>query len=122
MIKSYFQNLQVGMTKDQYFDMMDQLGSEPVESEIPVEIDDFPEEVQQAFTIYFKLRDEWDTFNGNYLGKSWTGLRDILEVYGIEPDDRQYVLDWVTTMDTSRREIIALQKPKSNKNPSKEHP
>lgn len=112
MITSYFQNMQVGMTKDQYFDMMDQLGSEPVEEEIPVELDDFPEEVQQAFQIYFKLKDDWDTFNGNYMGKSLVGLRDILEIYRIESTDRQYVLDWVSEMDVARQKIFKAQKPK----------
>jgi hypothetical protein len=68
------------MTKDQYFEMCEMLGSEPSDSEIPVEFEDFPFEVQQAFNAYRMLRDEWDTMNGTYLGKSLIGVRDILEL------------------------------------------
>jgi hypothetical protein len=120
MIASYFQNMNVGMTKDQYFEMMEQLGSEPVEEEVPVEMDDFPAEVQQAFQIYFKLKDDWDTFNGNYMGKSLMGLKDILEIYSIEAQDRTYILDWVSEMDNSRQKIFKTQKPKSTTKTPKE--
>ena len=40
------------MTKQQYFDMCNQLGTEPLEHEIPVELDDLPLEVQQALLVY----------------------------------------------------------------------
>ena len=43
------------MTKEQYFEMCEMLGSQPVDSEIPVELDDFPVEVQQAFLVYKQL-------------------------------------------------------------------
>ena len=66
--------MNLGMTKESYFEMCEMMGSEPVESEIPVEFDDFPLEVQQAFNAYRMLRDEWDTMNGNYLGKSLIGV------------------------------------------------
>lgn len=100
------------MTKDQYFEMCNMLGNEPNESEIPVELDDFPTEVQQAILVYYKLKDDWDTMNGTYLGKSYAGLGDILDIFEIDKQDRKYLLDWISTLDAARSKVIAAAKPK----------
>lgn len=104
--------MSVKMTKEAYFEMCEALGSEPVEEEIPVELDDFPDEVQEAFNVYYKLRDDWDTMNGVYMGKSYTGLRDILDILEIPTQDRKYVLEWLSVMDNSRSKVLEAQKPK----------
>jgi hypothetical protein len=113
MLESFFQNMSAKMTKDLYFEMCAALGTEPNESEIPVEIDDFPEEVQEAINVYYKLRDEWDTMNGVYMGKSYTGLSDILDILEIPKQDRKYVLEWVSIMDAARSKMLEAQRPKS---------
>jgi hypothetical protein len=102
------------MTRDQYFEMCEALGTEPVEEEIPVEMEDFPTEVQEAIGVYYKLRDEWDTFNGNYMGKSYVGLSDIFDILDIEKKDRKFILEWISVMDSTRHKIINDQKPKSD--------
>ena len=113
MLDSYFQNQDVGMTKDQYFEMCEMLGSEPVDSEIPVEFEDFPDIVQQAFIVYNKLRDDWDTMNGVYMGKSYQGLQEIFEIYEIDRDDRKMFLDWFAAVDGIRRKLYDAKKPKT---------
>jgi hypothetical protein len=90
------------MTKSSYFEMCEMLGSEPVESEIPVEFDDFPIEVQQAFSAYRMLRDEWDTIGGNYLGKSLIGVKDVLEATEIEPDEQKFIVMLIRMVDEVR--------------------
>lgn len=102
------------MTKELYFEMCEQLGTEPVDSEIPVEPQDFPDEIQQALDIYYRLRDEWDSMSGTYMGKSFAGLIDIFDIYGIEKAERAHALDWVFTMDRIRSECIELAKPNKN--------
>jgi hypothetical protein len=77
--------MSLAMTKDTYYEMCEMLGNEPVESEIPVEFEDFSFEVQQAFNAYRMLRDEWDTMSGTYLGKSLIGIKDILEATEVDP-------------------------------------
>lgn len=113
MLDSYFQNQDVGMTKDQYFEMCEMLGSEPKDSEIPVEFQDFPDAVQQAFIVYNKLRDDWDTMNGVYMGKSYQGLQEIFEIYEIDRENRKMFLDWFTTIDGIRRKLYDAKKPKT---------
>jgi hypothetical protein len=109
------QNSNVGMTKDQYYEMCDALGTEPVDSEIPVELDDFPLEVQQAFSVYRMLRDEWDSMSGIYLGKSLIGITEILQATEIDPIDNKFITMLVRLIDQIRAQEInskkASQKP-----------
>lgn len=82
------------------------MGTEPIEEEIPVEIDDFPDDVQETLSIYFRLKDEWDTFNGNYLGKNMTNVRDIFELFDIPKEDHRTVYDLLTMIDLHRSNYI----------------
>ena len=94
------------MTKAAYFEMCEQLGSEPVEEEIPVDFDDFPLELQQAFIVYRMLRDEWEGMNGLYLGKSLAGIHEIFFACEIEPEDYKYILILVRIIDQVRQEQV----------------
>ena len=98
------------MTKEAYFEMCEALGNEPVESEIPVDFDDFPLEVQQAFNAYRMLRDEWDTMNGNYLGKSLIGVKDVLEATEIEQSDQKFIIMLIRMIDNVRSDEINNKK------------
>ena len=44
------------MTKAQYFEMCEMLGNELVEADIPVELEDMYDEVQEAFSVYGMLQ------------------------------------------------------------------
>lgn len=101
------------MTKDAYFDMCEMLGSEPIESEIPVDFNDLPIAAQQAFSIYSKLRDEWDFMSGNYLGKSYAGILDILTLLEVPVEDRRTMFELITIIDGHRSKAIADSKPKT---------
>jgi hypothetical protein len=100
----------VGMTKDQYFEMCEALGTQPDESEIPVEFDEFPLEVQQAFNAYRMLRDEWDTMSGTYLGKSLIGIKDILEATEIDLSEQKFIIMLIRIIDNVRSEEINNKK------------
>lgn len=98
------------MTKDSYFEMCQMLGHEPVEADIPVEFDDFPIEVQQAFSIYRMLRDEWDSFAGIYMGKSLVGIKEICEALSISSDDFSLMVMLIKLIDEVRTEEINRKK------------
>ena len=114
MLNSYLQNLNAGVNKNTYFEICEALGTEPVEEEIPVELSDLPIEIQEVINIYFKLKDEWDTMNGIYLGKSYAGLSDILDILEVEFEDRKYYLEWFSVLDTIRSKIIKESRPKQD--------
>ena len=113
-IDSFLKNSEVSMTKEQYLEMCQMLGSEPSEEEIPVEFDDFPLEVQEAYLIYNIISDNWDTMSGTYLGKNMVGVKDIMEIYGIE--DARLTLQLINSIDSIRRTII------NNKRATKNQP
>ena len=101
------------MTKAAYFEMCEALGSEPLEEEIPVDYEDLLVDVQEALSMYHKLRDEWDTMNGVYLGKSYAGILDIFEIQGVLVEDRKTLYDLIGIIDTHRSKAIADAKPKT---------
>lgn len=95
--------------------MCEMLGNEPVDSEIPVEFEDFPLEVQQALGVYRMLKDEWEGFNGVYLGKSFIGLTEVLEYMEIDFSDRKLVVLLIKLIDGIRSNLInTKQKPASS--------
>ena len=106
------------MTKETYFDMCEQLNSEPIEDEIPLEIDDFPDLVQSCFLIYSKLPDIWDYFNGNYGGKDYSIVFSLFNLHYILDNESQLLsLDFLQTMDRIRGSTIAEKL--NNKKPAK---
>jgi len=101
------------MTKDSYFEMCEALGSEPIETEIPVEYDDFPVEVQEAIRIYNNLQDNWDYMGGNYIGKNLNGFKDILSIFEVDPQDYRAVYELIMRIDRIRAKSIQDSKPKT---------
>lgn len=101
------------MTKAAYYEMCEALGSEPLESEIPVEYDDLLLDVQEALAIYYKLRDEWDTMNGNYMGKNYSGILDIFTILEVPVQDHRTMFDLIGLIDHYRSKMLADSKPKS---------
>ena len=117
MIASYFQNGEVSMTKDAYYEMCEALGNEPLESEIPIDMEDFPSEVQDAFNLYYQLRDNWDTMGGSYLGKDTTSLFNFFDLYETEKPDKLFIISLIQHMDYIRGKMIN-DKMSTNKKPS----
>lgn len=107
MIRRYFQNTDVNMTKETYFEMCEMLGNEPIEEEIPVEYEDFPETVQLCLTIYTLLQDNWDPMGGNYLGKDYSLLFKFLELYQIPQEEHLLAMGFMQSMDNVRTKLIS---------------
>lgn len=106
------QNNSIGMTKEQYYEMCEQLGTDPVDSEIPVEIDDFALEAQLALNMYKLLRDEWEPMSGQYLGKNLNGIFEVFEAYEIFAKDKKIYLELIHLIDQVRIEEIKKNTPK----------
>lgn len=105
------------MTKDQYFEICEALGTEPIEEEVPIEYDDLPMDVHQAYNIYNKLQDNWDTMSGVYIGKVYAGISDIFDMYEIDTQDRKVIFSLLQIIDGYRSELIS-QKKNATKPPS----
>lgn len=94
------------MSSEQYFEMCKELGNEPDESEVPVDIDDLPECVQTALSMYNTLSDEWDYMGGNYIGKNLTNLFEIFTLFNVAEDEQLISYKFLTIIDNERRALI----------------
>lgn len=103
------------MTKEAYFELCEALNSEPLEEQIPVDYSDLFVDVQEALGIYSKLRDEWDPMNGVYLGKNYSGIKDILELLDVPEEDRKTVFELIGIIDMHRSNSIKEATPKTQK-------
>lgn len=102
------------MTKERYFELCEMMQSEPVESEIPIELPDFPTLVQEVFQLYYMLTDVWDTMGGSYLGKNLSNVFQFFTLYELSPSEQMLALSFIQHMDNARRSIISA-KIKANK-------
>ena len=84
------------MTRERYLDMCVQLGKEPNPKEIPPDFEDFPPEMQEAIAVFNTLGDRVYPDIG-YIGKDYTNLPILIEVYGI--DDTDYLLEILNYLD-----------------------
>jgi len=85
------------MTRDRYLTMCEQLGKEPLDTEIPPDWEDFPDIVIQALNTFNMMGDRVVADIG-YLGKDYTNLPIFMEVWGVE--DKELFLDILHFLET----------------------
>ena len=95
------------MSKDQYLEMMEQMGEEPDWEKCPPDWEDFPELTVTSMNIFYSMGDRIYPDIG-YIGKDYTNFDFLLEHYGIENHQKEYVLETLLFLDS--RAIEASQK------------
>ena len=97
------------------------MGVEPKEEDIPKDPSTFSLEAQQALVVMNALPDNWDGMNGVWLGKDYSGLGDILDIFEIS--NKREVFELLKTCEEElgkfyaqkRKEQEALSKAKRGK-------
>lgn len=79
------------MNADQYIEMCEQMGWEIEEDQIPKDPSELPLEAQQALVLLNSLPDNWEGMSGSWMGKDYSGLAAIMDIYEI--DDRKTVFE-----------------------------
>jgi len=110
---SYYRNIEAGMTKVRYYELMDQLGKEVKESEVPVELSDLPLSFQTYIAAFSYLSDNWDSMSGAYLGKDLSPLDTILDIF--EVTDKLLALRTIKVLDSIRMKSLNTKKAKKPK-------
>ena len=86
------------MTAERYFEMQEQMGQPVEEEKIPPSMEDFPDLVADALQIFNRLGDRVYPEIG-YIGKDYTNLNLYMEVYGIEEEDKDFLLEIIEWLD-----------------------
>jgi len=92
------------MTKDKYFDMCEQMGIEPLEVDVPIDMTDLPYESQVAIHIFNLLGDRMYPEIG-YIGKDYTNLNQLIQIYEIE--DKELLMETLHLLDSRAIKISA---------------
>ena len=100
----WHKNSDAKMSKENYLDMMEQLGKEPIEEEMPPGIEDFPEIVINALETFNGLGDRIFGDVG-YVGKDYTNLPYFMRIFGIEEADEETFLTILLKLDAQAIEI-----------------
>lgn len=85
------------MTRDKYLEMMEQLGKDPVEEEIPPDFEDLPEIISMAVNTFNLLGDRIYPDIG-YVGKDYTNLHFYMDIYDVE--DKEFFLEILSWLDS----------------------
>ena len=107
MITRHMQNAEVNVTKETYYEMCEMLGEEPTEENTPVDFADFPDLVQQCFVIYRILSDNWDTMNGNYMGKDYTIVFKLFDLYELDRGESLVAIELLQYIDMTRSKSVS---------------
>ena len=105
-LDNWLQNSDVGVSKETYIEMCEMMGTEPNEDDMPLEMSDFPYEAQQAVQVFGLLKDVWDPFGGNYLGKDLSIIFQVFDLLEIDHHSRKIVFKIVQHLDHCRAAII----------------
>lgn len=60
------------------------MGWEPKEEELPIDPSTLSLEAQQSLIVLNSLPDNWDGMSGVWLGKDYSGLSAIMDIYDID--------------------------------------
>jgi len=96
------------MSKEAYLDMCEMLSTKPKYDEVPFELDDFPDEIQTAIEIYAMLPSKIEGMSGLYLGKDYSMLFSLLDVF--EVHNRQYIIRIIVYMDRLETKLVNSKK------------
>lgn len=87
------------------------MGTEPVDDEIPVEVQDLPYQAQTALEIYSYLRDRYDSFSGIFLGKDLTNIKQVLEIWEVSLEEYKIIFMVINMIDSIRINALIKNKP-----------
>jgi hypothetical protein len=71
--------------------MCEQMGWEPSEEEMPIDASSLETNAQYALILLNVLPDKWEGMSGSWMGKDYSGLAAIMDIYEI--DDRREVFE-----------------------------
>lgn len=85
------------------------MGVQPDPEQFPIDPSlDFDMEAQQAYFLYSILPDKIDSMGGIWLGKDFSGLMDIMDIYSVR--NKKDVMDYLVFMIQIARTAYAKER------------
>ena len=84
------------------------MGVEPKEEDIPKDPSTFSLEAQQALTLMNALPDNWEGMSGLWLGKDYSGLSDIIDIYQVQ--EKREVFELLKTCEDELGKFYAQKR------------
>lgn len=97
-LEKWQNNFDIGMTKDRYLSMCEQLGQPPSEEKCPPGVEDFPAPLQQAIEVFNRLGDRVYPDIG-YIGKDFTSLDLHMRAVGVSKEDIDIFSEAIARLD-----------------------
>ena len=107
-----------GMDIDQYLQMCEQMGWEPKEEELPKDPAYLSYNVQCALVLFNYLPDCYAGMGGSWVGKDYSGLKDIMDIFQMDNRKEIFVL-LKTTEKEYNKWYIEQQKQQESLNKAK---
>lgn len=93
------------MSRQQYIEMCQQLGSTPLEEEMPIELDNLTVQSQEVIEIFNYLPDEWGAMGG-YTGKDLKNFPVIFKLFKVKKSNWLLYLDLLGILIEHQIEIV----------------
>lgn len=90
--------------------MCEQLGEEPNPELLPPDPSEFSVLASKALILLDILPDNWEGFGGNWLGKNYSGLIDIMDICEITKEERKDVLELLKVCENELFKLYANKK------------
>jgi hypothetical protein len=87
--------------------MCEAVGSEPLEKEMPIELQDLSVETQEVFELYNQLQAIWEGMSGTYIGKDQNLLPMLFDIYDTPLYIKKYALFIIPYIDMHVADDIA---------------
>ena len=84
------------------------MGVEPKEEDIPKDPSTFSLEAQQALTLMNALPDNWEGMSGLWLGKDYSGLMHIMDIYQVQ--EKREVFELLKTCEDELGKFYAQKR------------
>lgn len=93
LLERYVKEQDASVDIEKYLRICEQLGQDPDPQKMPLELSDFPVQVQVAFFIFDLLEDRWEGMSGSYMGKVWGNVEYFFNLYDVEdPRELLYIM------------------------------
>ena len=115
LLDRYYDNASLGITKESYLEIIEQLGEEYDDDRAPPDINDFPTEVHLAMGVFNSMPDKIDGMAG-FVGKDYSCLGILLEIKDIPKNLHGLVLHIITYLNNKAiKDYQAKQKSSSTR-------